>query len=148
MLTEQLGYGKGSHLHREFAEVMALKHTDSTGGLMTHFLSSRWARSYLSPASPESEKSISESLYLERRNSPSECGVTQYFWLLAIFKFLHLDLKTELIGYRFLSSLAQTLFWEQIHHPSRIRGRTGCFPSCNGNGHPERLLAHAPVIPY
>lgn len=44
----------------------------------------------------ESEISIFEVLYIERRNSPSECGVTQYFWLIGYFQGSSSGLKNRI----------------------------------------------------
>ena len=54
-------------------------------GFILHLLSSRWWSPSFRPASPESEMSIFESLYIERRNSHPECGVARYFWLFVYF---------------------------------------------------------------
>lgn len=63
MLTEQLGYGKGSHLHREFAEVMALKHTDSTGDLW-HIFSLVDGHDPTSVPQAQNQKSLFLSRYI------------------------------------------------------------------------------------
>lgn len=98
------------------------------------------------------EKSISELLYIVRRNRPLDVELLSIFGSWAIFKVLHLDLKAKLIGDRFLSSFVQPLFWEEIHHPQSVSVGTGCFPL--GAGAPDHsispcchsLLTHASFV--
>lgn len=114
-------------------------------GFIRHLLSSwRWSPSF-SPASPESELSIFEYLYIEETVTQN-VELLSIFGSLAIFTDLYLDLKAKLIGDRLLSSLAQTLFWEEIHHPGCIRQGAECFHSRNENDHPCSSIPCWPAL--
>lgn len=128
--------------------MVAFKQTDDMGGFIMNFFSSSWALSYFSPASPESEVSIFELLYIERRNSPLECGVTPYFWLFSYFQGSSSGLKNQINRPSFpLISCTDTILGGDIS-PMSVSGWTGCFHSYSRKNHPEYLHSYAPVIPY
>lgn len=114
-------------------------------GFIWHILSSWWWSPSFSPASPESEMSIFEYLYIEETVTQN-VELLSIFGSLAIFTDLYLDLKAKLIGDRLLSSLAQTLFWEEIHHSGCIRQGAECFHSRNRNDHPCSSIPCWPAL--
>lgn len=148
MHIEQLGYGRGHICVGSLQRSWHLSKLTAWGTLL-HIFSLVDGNDPTSVPQAQNQRCLFLSCYIQREETvPPNVELLSIFGSLAIFKVLHLDLKTKLIGYRFLSSFAQTLFWEQIHHPSRISEQTGCFHSCSRNGHPERLISYAPVIPY
>lgn len=118
------------------------------GGFIMNFFTSSWASSYFSPVSPESEVSIFELLYIERRNSPLECGVTLYFWLFGYFQGSSSGLKNQINSRSFpLISCTDTILGGDTS-PRPVGEWTGCFHSCSRKNRLEHLRSHAPVIPY
>lgn len=122
------------------AEVMASQQTVSGVGFIWHILSSWW---WSAPSVLRAR--VQRCLFwvsIYRRNSHTQnVELLSIFGSLAIFTDLYLDLKAKLIGGRLLSSLAQTLFWEEIHHSGCIRQGQSVFTLVTG------MITHAPVFP-
>lgn len=110
--------------------MVALKQTDNMWWIYYTFLLHSLGIIILQSYKPRVRDFYFLSCYIQREETvPQNVELLSIFGSLAIFKVLHLDLKTKLIDDRFLSSFAQTLFWEQIYHPSCISEWTGCFHS-------------------
>ena len=139
-ILDRWGSREGSRLLRNLAEVMPSQQT--VNGVGVYSASSLQAMVITILQSFElriRDGYFWVSIYREETVTQN-VELLSIFGSLAIFTDLHLDLKAKLIGDRFLSSLTQTLFWEEIHHPGCISQGTECFHSLTGT------ITHVPVF--
>ena len=145
-ILDRWGSREGSRLLRNLAEVMPSQQT--VNGVGVYSASSLQAMVITILQSFElriRDVYFWVSIYREETVTQN-VELLSIFGSLAIFTDLHLDLKAKLIGDRFLSSLTQTLFWEEIHHPGCISQGTECFHSRNRNDHPCSSILCWPTL--
>lgn len=135
-ILDRWGSREGSRLLRNLAEMMPSQQTVSGVGIYSASSLQAMVITILQSCEPRiRDVYFWVSIYREETVTQN-VELLSIFGSLAIFMDLHLDLKAKLIGDRLLSSLTQTLFWEEIHHPGCVSQGTECFHSRNRNDHP------------